>query len=307
MWTLSHVSIWLVNILKITSACQSVRPLELGAALNLVEYHAGTLPIILSVPHGGEIMHPDILDRIDGCPMPDGECQFLKDPTCASNDCNVVVYKDMATVDIARVVYQKIQSSLNGQPYLVISHLHRNKLDPNREVEDAAQGDLIATEAYEEFHARIEQAKAAIGRGILFDIHGQTHNQNSTEVGYRISTTELNGQNYGAANSSIRALAERLGLPEKDLIVGAQSFGALLEAEGFRAVPSPRQPFPGEDKYYRGGYITKTHGSMYEGNVDAIQLEMPSEWRYDGTLEQRNQFANAIGASIAKFYELFYQ
>ena len=31
----------------------------------------------------------------------------------------------------------------------------------------------------------------------------------------------------------------------RDLIAGARSFGALLEDEGYYAVPSPRQPFPG--------------------------------------------------------------
>ena len=31
----------------------------------------------------------------------------------------------------------------------------------------------------------------------------------------------------------------------RDLIAGTRSFGALLEDEGYYAVPSPRQPFPG--------------------------------------------------------------
>ena len=31
----------------------------------------------------------------------------------------------------------------------------------------------------------------------------------------------------------------------RDLIAGDQSFGAMLEQEGYFAVPSPRQPFPG--------------------------------------------------------------
>ena len=52
------------------------------------------------------------------------------------------------------------------------------------------------------------------------------------------------------------------------------------------AVPSPRQPSPGKDKYYRGGYITQNHGSSNGGVVDAIQLELPvdlinsTEYRY---------------------------
>ena len=36
-----------------------------------------------------------------------------------------------------------------------------------------------------------------------------------------------------------------LDISGRDLIAGTRSFGALLEEEGYYAVPSPRQPFPG--------------------------------------------------------------
>ena len=36
-----------------------------------------------------------------------------------------------------------------------------------------------------------------------------------------------------------------LGITGRDLIAGDESFGAMLEQEGYFAVPSPRQPFPG--------------------------------------------------------------
>ena len=50
---------------------------------------------------------------------------------------------------------------------------YRTKLDCNREVGEAAQGNPIAVAAYDTYHGYIEQAKQTIGRGILFDIHGQ--------------------------------------------------------------------------------------------------------------------------------------
>ena len=31
----------------------------------------------------------------------------------------------------------------------------------------------------------------------------------------------------------------------------------LFVQAGYMAIPSPRQPKPGKDKYYRGGYITQ--------------------------------------------------
>ena len=45
-----------------------------------------------------------------------------------------------------------------------------------------------------------------------------------------------------------------LGISGRDLIAGDQSFGAMLEQEGYFAVPSPRQPFPGTYFYYYNEY-----------------------------------------------------
>ena len=37
-------------------------------------------------------------------------------------------------------------------------------------------------------------------------------------------------------------------------------FVSILFAQaGYMAIPSPRQPSPGKDKYYRGGYITQVN------------------------------------------------
>ena len=69
--------------------------------------------------------------------------------------------------------------------------------------------------------------------------------QNSTEVGYLRSIEELNNQDYDATESSIRTLSERTGLNGEELMIGSKSFGAMLEEEGRKALPSPRQPFPG--------------------------------------------------------------
>ncbi len=60
----------------------------------------------------------------------------------------------------------------------------RSKVDVNRDIDEAAQGDPTATEVYNDFHNYIEGARAIIGRGILFDIHGQVRNihKNRTKI-----------------------------------------------------------------------------------------------------------------------------
>ena len=70
--------------------------------------------------------------------------------------------------------------------------------------------------------------------------------QNSTELGYVLAKEDLNAKDYDAAKSSIRSLARWTGLSCEELIVGEQSFGGFLEREGYNAVPSPRQKYPGE-------------------------------------------------------------
>ena len=78
----------------------------------------------------------------------------------------------------------------------------RSKLDPNRAIEDAAQGSPDAEAAYKEFHATIRRVQVPINvyremfetatptqktmasSGLLLDFHGQRHGQNSTELGY---------------------------------------------------------------------------------------------------------------------------
>ncbi len=131
--------------------------------------------------------------------------------------------------------------------------------------------------------------------------------QNSTEVGYAIPRESLNALDFDVSKSSVRRLARERNLNGADLLIGPGSFGALLEEEGFNAVPSPRQVCPGPDKYYSGGYITQRHGSTGGGMVDAIQVETPREARVDGGPEKRQEFARALGVAIARFYQMHYQ
>lgn len=46
-------------------------------------------------------------------------------------------------------------------------------MDPNREIEEAAQGDPLAEAAYQTFHGYIRLAREIVGRGILYDVHRQ--------------------------------------------------------------------------------------------------------------------------------------
>ena len=43
------------------------------------QYYPGTVPIIISAPHGGTEEPSEISNRIAGCPTSDGECVYEKD------------------------------------------------------------------------------------------------------------------------------------------------------------------------------------------------------------------------------------
>ncbi len=64
---------------------------------------------------------------------------------------------------------------------MISNRVLRSKLDPNREVGQAAQGNRIAEEAYNDFHGFIRRAREAVGRGILFDMHGQVMSEQKNE------------------------------------------------------------------------------------------------------------------------------
>jgi len=275
-----------------------------------VSYTPGNgLNLIFTVPHNGADKPDSIPDRVAGCKDSSGQCQHPGSLNCPKgNICKVVVASDSYTRSIALRAAAKVEALAGRPPHVIVSLLHRSKMDPNRLEEEAAQGNQGAVAAYRDFHARIAKVVESLeGPGLLLDFHGQTHKQNSTEIGYLISKEELNSGDLGSS-TSINALVARVGRQGslRELVAGESGLGAYLEREGCRAVPSPRQPSPGDEKYFKGGEITRMYGSRDGGQVDAIQLEMPAEMRYQGGREVRHRFADALGEAIHKFYTRYY-
>ena len=69
--------------------------------------------------------------------------------------------RDRNTQELARAVALAIRELCGGVPHVVINRLHRVKLDANREVVEAAQGNPFAERAWKEHHAFIDAAKHA--------------------------------------------------------------------------------------------------------------------------------------------------
>ena len=132
---------------------------------------------------------------------------------------------------------------------MVINHLKRKKLDPNRSIEFGAQTHPTARTAFKTYHGFINQAKSTFKRGLLIDLHGRNKSDGLTQIGYNITKADLITETYQVNESSIGTLA--MENSSIDYIGGKYSFGDLMESEGYAAVPSPaqRRP-PGKSLFY---------------------------------------------------------
>jgi hypothetical protein len=255
--------------------------------LGYTEYVPGSLPIVLSAPHGGDREPDEIPDRAWGTTV-----------------------TDRNTAALAETIADALEDRTGQRPHLVISRLKRTKLDPNREMEEAAQGSPHAELAWAEYHGFIDEARSTTatlhGAGLYLDIHGHGHEIARVELGYLLGSSTLElpddvlDQGSFAQQSSIRALAEGAPGSFAELLRGASSFGGLLQASGYRAVPSPSDPDPGGAPYFSGGYSTARHGSRDGGSVNGIQLEHPYEGVRDSQ-ESRAGYAEALADVILAY------
>jgi len=250
-----------------------------------IEYVVGDLPLILSVPHGGRLVPDEIPDRTRG----------VRD-------------SDANTEELARAVAVAVHERTGHHAHVIISHLQRSKLDPNREIVEAAAGNPLAERAWEEYHRFIEQARAAVvakfGSAFFIDLHGHGHAMQRLELGYLHSTDDLaqdeavlNAPEFVAAGS-LRLAAARWPGSYVELLRGSVSLGALFEAEGFRSTPSPSAPEP-VVPYFRGGYTVSRHCKA-EDHVTGLQIECNRIGVRD-TPEHRRAFAQALVAVLEKF------
>lgn len=269
----------------------------------------GDLNVILSVPHGGSQRPSSIpnrdagyFDNAVGRPRYDHHSKN-KDPGRYA----VRFKKDTNTINLALHIADELKQLTGKRPHVIICHMHRSKLDMNCDREKATFSVLTAELAWDAYHNYITRAKQTFagGIGLFFDIHGQGHIENWVELGYTLTSSQLNDQSYTSSDTSVRFVANRFQhVPIKELICGLDSFGGILLDEGYKVVPSPTYLGPGNGNYYNGGYNTRVHGSRHSGIVDGIQIETPHFLRQDTMIPE---YSKAIARTIVKFLQLYYQ
>ena len=129
-----------------------------------VEYIPGELPVVLSSTHGGALTPGEIPNRTFG-----------------------VVRNDRNSLELTLAMRQALLDLTGQAPHVILSHLHRSKLDANREIVEAAQENPYAELAWTEFQEWVRVARAAVagtfGKGLYFDIHGHGHDIERARAG----------------------------------------------------------------------------------------------------------------------------
>ncbi|MEM7200180.1 MAG: LamG-like jellyroll fold domain-containing protein [Planctomycetota bacterium] len=284
--------VWLALATLAPTARTQTPPGEtVWGANRYVEYQVGNAPIVISSAHGGYLKPSNIPDRTFG-----------------------VIAQDRLTQELARRISTEVTARTGRHPHLVISHLHRSKLDPNREIVEAAQGNVIAERAWRDFHRFVSTATSTAmtqwGRGHYVDIHGHAHPLNWTELGYALTASELDLSDEELNDptfinkSTLRAIGGAPGTYFPGVLRGTTSIGGLLEQAGYSCVPSPAIPTPGTNPYFNGGFNVRRHTSRVAGTVDGTQIELPFSIR--GNVVAQVSFARNLATALSSFVQTHY-
>lgn len=238
------------------------------ASHELVKTQVGTLPIILSAPHGGTKAVPDVPER-KGEGLERGSTGFRTG-------------RDVGTLELTDAIASAIEKRLEGKPYVVAALFARKYIDANRPPEIAYESPK-ARPAYDAYHetlaAYCREVKDRYGRGLLLDIHGQSSRPD----------TIIRGTQNG---KTVARLIQRYG---EKAHTGPKSFFGVLAAKGAKV--HPENGSDPELKDYAGGYIVRTYGSERFG-LDAIQLELGSDYR---KAEKRAATADMVADATAEY------
>ena len=228
---------------------------------HLVKRHRGSMPVILTCPHGGEQDIPGIDPRKPEDTPPD--CQFELDG-------------DRETALITESVTQQILDLIGLSPYVVIAQYRRRFIDANRK-EKCAFTNPAVRPLYVEYHDRIrcyvdEIRRQNSNRGFLFDIHGFRQRQRDP-VDIHLGTD--NGQ-------SLLPGFDRASIFMQHGLAGQLIAARHVNPSGPELPPFQYRVFPPdaktqENRSVDGGFTVQEYGAF----ISSIQIELADAIRLD--------------------------
>jgi N-formylglutamate amidohydrolase len=239
---------------------------------DLILIQKGTLPVIVSAPHGGRKQVPDVPERI------------------GKGLTNFQTVLDANTAELAEVFAGELEEHLRGKPWLVVARFERKYLDANRPAEQGYESEK-AKPYYDAYHAALAAAckavKTQFGRGLLIDLHGQGDFKDAICRGTK------NGK-------SVTLLKDRDGW---QALTGKRSVLGHLQRVGYRVLPScDADASTKEEAKFNGGHIINTYGSHTGYAIDAIQLEFGTALRAKEK-DRYSRTAKDLAAAVAVFHD----
>jgi N-formylglutamate amidohydrolase len=238
--------------------------------VDLILTQKGTLPIIVSAPHGGRLGVPGVPER------------------AGKGLTNFQTVRDDHTAELAESFAAELEEQLKGKPWLVVARVDRKYVDVNRPAEEAYES-TKAKAVYDAYHTALATACKAVkekfGRGLLLDLHGQGEFKDAICRGTR------NGK-------TVTLLVDRDG---RQSLIGRRSVLGYLQRNGYRVLPScDTESDVREVPKFNGGYVVDTYGSHTGYAIDAIMLEFGSSLR---AKDQRSSTARDLAAAVAVFHD----
>lgn len=236
----------------------------------LIDVGRGTLPIVISAPHGGTVDAPGIPHRKN------------------TNAERFVTGIDGNTRELAHKVFAEIEKQIGGKPYYVVARFRRRHLDANRsavhsyEVPEAR----FYFDAYHDTLAEFcREVQNKFGIGLFIDIHGQGAFPDDILVGT-------------VGGETVKLLRQRHG---DEALVGRSGVVGFLNAAGLETMPELNATEFNLPRY-NGGYTVQTYGSHKAEGIDAVQFEYGSSFRQ---MDKLDDTAQRTAAAIKSFYQAY--
>jgi N-formylglutamate amidohydrolase len=248
-----------------------------AAPTDLVLTRQGTMPIILTAPHGGREAIPGVAPRFTQGKPTGGR--------------GYVTVTDTNTDRLALGIAAEIKALTGKEPYLVLAKFERRYVDPNRPPEIGLDS-AVARPYYDYYHQSVrrfvDEIRSKYPAGLLIDVHGQKSDP----------TVVMRGTQNGR---TVRRLLERAGATA---VTGPNGIFGQLAANGLAVFPANTMPLGGtrEARGYDGGYTVGAYGSNNANGIDAVQMEFGTRYRVNGVVERS---AEDAGKAIAAFYDAY--
>jgi N-formylglutamate amidohydrolase len=252
-------------VLAALLACPAALALAKSPA-ELVVVERGTLPIVLTAPHGGREAIPGVAPRdVKRAGVVEDSRKWGGAVTSTDGNTDVLALRMAAEI-----------RRLTGQaPYVVVAKFQRKFIDANRPAELAFDSPA-ALAYYDLYHRSIRDFVDEILRthpaGLLIDVHGQ-----NKDPGVLMRGT-VNGR-------TVLKLVRRAGV---GAITGPEGLFGRLEANGFKVFPANSEGLGArsEDAGLNGGYTTRLYGSDNAGGIDSVQFEFGTVYRRKEAVEK---------------------